>query len=194
MGQTVHTNTSSSQPSLPSTRGYELRLEISGMRNAAVSWMSRGTWWTLCTFTNFPTLPSIRRSHCHTGDGAQLQRRQMQLLRRSRVCHTRLFRLAGSSNTGLSLISGVSDINQNTACLATPKQDQEARGEGGVLSRSAISTRIAMWTAVHSMVSAVQTSVTANYTFCHYIDLPILFNTVESPMEEDAIKLFILKH
>ena len=59
--------------------------------------------------------------------------------------------------------NGVSNINDNSTCLATQKQDQETRGEGEMEISDALSTiplRVVMRIVVLSMVSAVQTQVT----------------------------------
>ena len=58
---------------------------------------------------------------------------------------------------------GVSNISENSTCLATVNQDQETRGEGQIKIGGALSVRvlrIAMRTVAPSMVSAVQTPVT----------------------------------
>ena len=60
-------------------------------------------------------------------------------------------------------IIGVSNINENSSCLATRKQDQETPGEGEIKISGALSIsllRIVMRIAVLSMVSEVQTPVT----------------------------------
>ena len=59
-------------------------------------------------------------------------------------------------------IRGVSNISENSTCLATERQDQETRGEGEIEISCALcirALRIAMRTAAPSMVSALQTPV-----------------------------------
>ena len=86
-------------------------------------------------------------------------------------------------------IRGVSNISENSTCLATEKLDQETRGEGEIEIGGALSIRalrIAMRTAAPSMVSAVQHGVgseNAGNANCaaNYIDHPISFTAVVAP-------------
>ena len=87
-------------------------------------------------------------------------------------------------------IDGASNINENIACLATQKQDQETRGEGEmkimVLFPSPLHIRVkrnAVRTQ-HGVSSANDGN--ANYAGSQYIDHPISFTMVEAPTEEEA--------
>ena len=89
----------------------------------------------------------------------------MQLVQRIRTRHARLRHPEGGAGhrRGVDPIKGVSNISENSTCLATEKQDQNTRGEGEIEISGALSIgalQMAMRTAPPGMVLAVQMPVT----------------------------------